>query len=84
MRDIEISREGSVEEVTMTLFRRTVVSHSPVNPWNERNSYHGKLVLHVTFGFAGPEMWPVVSCGIVAIRVKQGVSSARLHDQSSC
>ena len=43
----------------------------------------GTLVSHVTFGFAGPETWSVVSCGLMAIWVWQSVSSARLPDRSS-
>ena len=40
----------------------------PISLWGlgSRTSA-GNLVPHVTFGFAAPETWPAVSCGLVAI-----------------
>ena len=70
--------------VTMTLFRSHGRDACPISLWGlvSRTSA-GNLVSHVTFGFAGPETWPVVSCGLVAILAWQGVLRARLRDQSS-
>ena len=39
----------------------------PISLWDVESYLYGKLVPHVTFGFAGPETWPVVSCGLMAI-----------------
>ena len=52
-----------VTGVTMTS-RSNYDSLTPrgsINPWIEKASYRGKLMPHVTFGFADPETWPVVS-----------------------
>ena len=67
--------------VTMTLFRSHGRDACPISLWE---SYIcGELVSHVTFGFAGPETWPTVSCGLEAILACQGVSRASLQVQSS-
>ena len=58
--------------VTMTLFRDVSLETShgrdacPISLWGlgSRTSA-GNLVPRVTFGFAGPETWPAVSCGLV-------------------
>ena len=42
-----------------------------------------ELMNHVNFDQKSGDM-AVGSCGLVAIRVSQSVSNARLHDQSSC
>ena len=53
---------------TMTLFRSHGRDACPISLWDlgSRTSA-GNLVPHVTFGFAGPETWPMVFCGLVAI-----------------
>ena len=68
----------------MTRFRSHGRDAWPISLWDlgSRTSA-GNLVPHVTFGFAGPETWPAVSSGLVAILAWQGVSRARLRDQSS-
>ena len=54
--------------VTMTLFRSHGRDACPISLWGlGSRTFAGNLVPHVTFGFAGPETWPVVSCGLVAI-----------------
>ena len=52
----------------MTLFMSHGRDACPISLWDlgSRTSA-GNLVPHVTFGFAGPETWPAVSCGLVAI-----------------
>ena len=54
--------------VTMTLFRAHGRVACPISLWDlgSRTSA-GNLVSHVTFGFAGPETRPAVSCGLVVI-----------------
>ena len=64
----------------MTLFRSHGRDACPISLWDlGSHTSAGNLVPHVTFGFAGAETWPAVSCGLVA----KGVSRARLRDQSS-
>ena len=67
----------------MTLSRSHGRDACPINLWDlgSRTSA-GNLVPHVTFCFASPETWPAVSCGLVAILARPGVSRARLRDQS--
>ena len=52
----------------MTLFRSHGRDACPISLWDlGSHTSAGNLVPHVTFGFAGPDIWPVVSCGLVAI-----------------
>ena len=54
--------------VTMTLSRSHGRDARPISLWDlgSRTSA-GNLVPHVTFDFAGPETWPAVTYGLVAI-----------------
>ena len=52
----------------MTLFRSHGRDDCPISLWDlGSHTSAGNLVPHVTFGFAGPESWPAVSCVLVAI-----------------
>ena len=54
--------------VTMTPFRSHGRDASPISLWDlGSHTSAGNLVPNVTFGFAGPETWPAVSCGLEAI-----------------
>ena len=54
--------------VTMTLFRSHGRDACPTSLWDQGGrTSAGNLLPHVTFGFAGLETWPAVSCGLVAI-----------------
>ena len=59
----------------MTLFRSR--SRGKNQFLNLEICHRRKLVSHITFDSTGPEKWSVVACGLVAILVCQGVSSAR-------
>ena len=54
--------------VTMTLFRSHGRDACPISLWDlGGRTSAGNSVPHDTFGFAGPETWPAVPCGLVAI-----------------
>ena len=64
---IRMSRYNTVG-ITMTFFRSHGRDACPISLWDLGSHTSAEnLVPHVTFGFAGPETWAAVSCGLVVI-----------------